>query len=189
MPRLAGKNVVLREFRWEDLPDMRRWITDGRATRYLGARYVRPQTWEQTESYLRGLLNGDAGGEHLVVADRGTLSYLGQISLQSIDHLSRQAELALVIAPEHWGKGAGREAIQLMLRHAFFDLNLNRVWLKAFAEHGRALHLYEKAGFVKEGVLRQDAFLEGRYRDTVIMSALREDFCPSADECAFQQEG
>lgn len=176
MPRLTGENVVLREFRWEDLPDMRRWITDADVTRYLGARFIRPQTWEQTESYLRGLLSGDVGGESLVVADRGTLNYLGQVNLQSIDQLSRQGELALVIAREHWGKGAGREALELMLRHAFFHLNLNRVWLKVFPENVRAVRLYEGAGFAREGLLRQDAFLEGRYRDALIMGMLREDY-------------
>lgn len=176
MARLAGKNVMLREFRWEDLPDMRRWICDGRATKYLGTRFIRPQTWEQTESMLRGLLTGDAGGENLVIADIGTLGYLGQISLQGVDRFAQQGELAVIVSPEHWRKGVGREAIALMLRYAFHSLNLNRVWLKVFAEHEAAVKLYEKCGFVQEGVLRQDAFLDGKYRDTIIMSVLRDDY-------------
>lgn len=176
MARLAGENVMLREFRWEDLPEMRRWICDGRATRYLGTRFIRPQTWEQTEQMLRGLLMGEAGGESLVIADIGTLGYLGQISLQGVDRFSQQAELAVIVSPEHWGKGVATEAIGLMLRYAFHALNLNRVWLKVFAEHEAAVRLYRKCGFVQEGVLRQDAFLEGRYRDTIVMSVLRDEF-------------
>lgn len=176
MARLTGEHITLREFRWEDLPELRRWITDPQATRYLGARFIHPQTWEQTESWLRSLLSGDVGGEHLVVADRGTLNYLGQIDLQSIDALNRSAEMALVICPQYWGKGAGREAVQLMLRHAFWHLNLNRVHLKVFADNTRAVRLYEQAGFVREGLLRQDAFLEGRYRDTLLMSMLLEEY-------------
>ena len=176
MPRMLGERIMLREFEQNDLGEMRKWITDPDSTRYLSDTFVVPQTWEQTETYLRGLLNGDVGGESLVVADRGTLGYLGQVNLQSIDQLSRQGELALVIAQEHWGKGAGREALDLMLRHAFFHLNLNRVWLKVFPENVRAVRLYESAGFAREGLLRQDAFLEGRYRDALIMGMLREDY-------------
>lgn len=176
MARMAGDNVMLREFRWEDLPDMRRWITNERVTRYLGARFVRPQTWEQTESMLRGLLTGDAGGENLVIADINTLNYLGQISLQGVDRFSQQGELAVIVVPEHWRKGIAREAIELMLGYAFHSLNLNRVWLKVFAEHTAAVKLYQKCGFKKEGVLREDAFLEGKYRDTVIMSVLRREY-------------
>ena len=176
MARLAGENVMLREFRWEDLSEMRRWICDGRATRYLGTRFMRPQSWEQTEQMLRGLLMGEAGGESLVIADIGTLGYLGQISLQGVDRFSMQAELAVIVSPEHWGKGIATEAIGLMLRYAFHTLNLNRVWLKVFAEHEAAISLYRKCGFVQEGVLRQDAFLEGSYRDTVVMSILRDEF-------------
>ena len=176
MARLAGDNVMLREFRWEDLPEMRRWITDGNATRYLGTRFIRPQTWEQTENMLRGYLMGEAGGENLVIADKGTLAYLGQISLQGIDRFTQQGELAVIVSPEHWRKGVAKEAIGLMLEYAFYTLNLNRVWLKVFQEHQAAVKLYMKCGFVLEGVLRQDAYLEGRYRDTMIMSVLRRDF-------------
>lgn len=176
MARLAGTNVMLREFRWEDLPDMRRWITDGEATKYLGTRFVRPQTWEQTENMLRGLLTGEVGGENLVIADKGTLAYLGQISLQGVDRFTQQGELAVIVAREHWRKGIGEEAVGLMLQYAFRTLNLNRVWLKVFQEHQAAVRLYMKCGFVLEGVLRQDAYLEGRYRDTMIMSVLRRDY-------------
>lgn len=176
MARLAGENVMLREFRWEDLPDMRRWNTDGECTRYLGTRFARPQSWEQTESMLRGLVMGEAGGENLVIADKGTLAYLGQISLQGVDRMTQQGELAVIVSREHWRKGVGREAIELMLKYAFHTLNLNRVWLKVYQEHQAAVKLYMKCGFVLEGVLRQDAYLEGKYRDTLIMSVLRRDF-------------
>lgn len=176
MARVMGERVTLREMRWEDLPDLRRWITDARATRYLGARFIHPQTWEQTESYLRALLNGDVGGEHFAVADGGTLNYMGQIELQSIDSLTRQGELALVLLPEFWGQGAAGEAVRLMLRHAFLTLNLNRVWLKVLPENERAVRLYEKSGFTREGVLRQDAYLEGRYRDSIVMGMLRDEY-------------
>ena len=176
MPRIQGSTIILREFRQEDLPSMRKWINNEAVTRYLGVRYVRPQTWEQTEDYLRRLLNGDVAGEQLVIADIANYNYLGQISLQAMDSYTRQAELALVVAPEYWGKGVATQAIPLMLRHAFCNLNLNRVWLKAFSEHSRALHVYEKLGFVREGTLRADAFLNGRYRDTVVMGMLKDEF-------------
>ena len=53
MGRLTGNNVVLREFRSEDISGMRAWATDPNVTRYLSNRYLMPQTWEQTEEFLR----------------------------------------------------------------------------------------------------------------------------------------
>ena len=111
-----------------------------------------------------------------MIADKGTLAYLGQISLQGVDRFTQQGELAVIVAREHWRKGIGEEAVGLMLQYAFRTLNLNRVWLKVFQEHQAAVRLYMKCGFVLEGVLRQDAYLDGRYRDTMIMSVLRRDY-------------
>jgi RimJ/RimL family protein N-acetyltransferase len=74
------------------------------------------------------------------------------------------------------GRGLGTDATALVLRHAFDTLNLNRVWLHVFEDNPGAIHVYEKLGFVREGVLREDNFRGGRYRDTVAMGILRADW-------------
>ena len=135
MQRLTGARVMLREFRQEDLSGIRSWVNDYDTVRFLGAGYVRPQSWEQTESYLMSLLNGEAGGVHLAVADRETKRYLGQCGLMMIDHTARRAELAVVLAPDSANRGYGREAIALMLEYAFMQLNLNRVFLQVHADN------------------------------------------------------
>ena len=114
MQRLTGTRVILREFRQEDLSGIRSWVNDYDTARFLGAAYVRPQSWEQTESYLMSLLNGEAGGVHLAIAEKETRRYLGQCGLMMIDHTARRAELAIVLAPDSAGRGYGREAIALM---------------------------------------------------------------------------
>ena len=62
------------------------------------------------------------------------------------------------------------------MRYAFETLNLNRVWLHAFEYNKGGLRAYEKVGFKREGVLRQDCFREGRYWDTIVMGLLREEW-------------
>ena len=63
--------------------------------------------------------------------------------------------------------------------YAFRTLNLNRIWLHVFEFNERALRAYEKVGFVREGVLRQDVFREGRYWNTVVMGILRDEWLPA----------
>ena len=65
-----------------------------------------------------------------------------------------------------------------MMTHAFCNLNLQRVYLTALVNNHRAIHLYEKIGFQREGILRHAAFKEGQYQDLVLMSLLREEFLP-----------
>jgi len=176
MGRVIGDNIVLREFRSEDLSAMRAWVTDGEVTRYLSGTFIKPQPWEQTEEFLSNILRGDAGGVNLVISEKQTLKYLGQCNLLMIDNQARKAELAIVLQREHHGKGYGREAIRLLLDFGFNQLNLNRVFLRAFADNQHAIRAYEACGFVHEGRLRQEGFLDGKYRDMLVMSVLRDEF-------------
>ena len=181
MPRMYGKSVVLREMRWEDLPDVRAWMTDAATTDMLGDRFNRPQTWEQTENYLREIVDGSAAGAHFAIAEPEKLRYLGEVSLVGVDNISRKARLIVVLKPECTGKGYGTEAVRLALKFAFDYLNLERVALSVQANNPRAIRAYEKAGFVREGVLRRDAYRNGKYIDIVQMGILREEFRKTED--------
>lgn len=167
---------MLRDFRQEDISGMRSWCNDPAVTRYLSSRYAAPIPWEQTQEELDRYLRGDAGGYNLVVAERESGRYLGQVSLFLIDNLARKAELAIVMAPDSLGKGYGSEALRLLLGFGFGQVNLNRIHLTVNAGNQRAIHVYEKAGFMREGVLRQDRYYDGHYEDVVIMSILREEY-------------
>ena len=176
MARIIGERVALREFRQEDISAIRSWVTDNATTRALGGVYLRPQTWEQSERYLSALLEGDAGGVNLVIADRQSLRYLGQCSLMMIDNTARHAELAVVMCPACQGQGLGEEGIRLMLDFAFRQMNLNRVHLKVRSDNPQAIRCYEKCGFVREGCLRRHAFADGEYRDVLLMGILADEF-------------
>ncbi|WP_416196935.1 GNAT family N-acetyltransferase [Pseudomonas sp. Teo4] len=62
------------------------------------------------------------------------------------------------------------------MRHAFMDLNLNRVYLTVLENNARALSLYKKVGFKVEGTLRQAVFKNGEYCNMTQMSILADDY-------------
>ena len=74
----------------------------------------------------------------------------------------------------YWGNGYGTDAMQIMLRYAFRELNLHRVSLDVFEYNPRALHSYEKAGFQIEGRRRKMVQRDGRRYDMIFMGILRE---------------
>ncbi|MBQ3232427.1 MAG: GNAT family N-acetyltransferase [Clostridia bacterium] len=178
MGRLIGNRVMLREYRQEDLSALRAWVNDTETTRYLAGSYRRPQTWEQTEEWLMRRLNGDAGGEGYVIADKETQKYLGQIDLMMIDPIARKAEMAIVLMLQAQKKGYALESIRLILAYAFYTMNLNRVWLKCAEKNEAAVRCYERAGFKTEGVLRNDLYIDGEYTNALIMGILKEEFHP-----------
>lgn len=78
--------------------------------------------------------------------------------------------------PEFRGRGYGTEAMQLTLRYAFTELNLRRVTLFVFEYNQRALRSYEKAGFVREGEIRDAMLRDGRRWKWIVMGILRQEW-------------
>lgn len=78
--------------------------------------------------------------------------------------------------PEFWGKGYGSDAMNVLLRFAFRELNLNRVNLNVFEYNPRAIRSYEKVGFKHEGCCRQFMMREGKRWDIVYMGILRREW-------------
>ena len=62
----------------------------------------------------------------------------------------------------------------MMIKYAFEEAGLHKLMLRVLAENDRAVRSYEKAGFVKEAYLRDEVFLEGRYKDVIYMAVINE---------------
>jgi RimJ/RimL family protein N-acetyltransferase len=102
---------------------------------------------------------------------------IGSCQLRHIDPVHRNAELQIRIGEvDERGHGYGTEAVRQLLRFGFRDLNLRRVYLNVFAPNAAAIRAYEKAGFQREGLLREAAHIDGAYVDVVVMGILRPEF-------------
>ena len=63
-----------------------------------------------------------------------------------------------------------------MAKHGFESLNLHRIELHVREGNERGIRAYERVGYKREGLLREDVFIEGRYQNTIVMSLLREEW-------------
>lgn len=105
------------------------------------------------------------------VIDNESGEYLGNVWLWAVHPVHRSAELRIVMSPEAKGKGFGTAACQGLLRFAFQDLNLHKVYLYVLNHNKGAVRAFEKAGFVREGVLKDEFFVAGKYEDALRMAA------------------
>ncbi|TCQ03315.1 acetyltransferase (GNAT) family protein [Rhizobium sp. PP-F2F-G36] len=78
--------------------------------------------------------------------------------------------------PTLLSKGLGSEAILLLIRYAFADLQLHRIGIRVLAYNQRAIRAYEKCGFVVEGREREAAFVNDAWHDDVMMGLLEHEF-------------
>jgi RimJ/RimL family protein N-acetyltransferase len=169
--------VKLGAVREEDLPRLWEWINDREQVIY-NAVYKPVSEPEHLEWFEQITRNPRV--KLFALRDAADAALVGTCQLHSIDCVARAAELQIRIGDV--GKrdaGMGTDAVRQLIEFGFRDLNLNRIYLHVFATNARAIHVYEKAGFVREGVLRQAAFLDGRFVDVVVMAILRVDHAGS----------
>lgn len=111
----------------------------------------------------------------IVLKETGAV--IGDVALNEIDYLNNNGNVRIgIYDQEHYGKGYGPEALQLLLEYGFEVCNLYRISLNVFEYNKRAIKAYEKLGFVKEGVLRGELLYDGTYYDNILMSILRPEF-------------
>jgi diamine N-acetyltransferase len=169
--------ALLRELRFDDLPVINRWRSDPELVSLLVApfRYINIETDRQWfDNYMQ---NRDCNVRCVICAGDAPDAVIGSIGLLNIDFINRKTDFYIQIGNRsHWGKGIGRDATVQMIHHAFDNLNLNRVQLVVLSTNKRAINLYKKIGFKKEGVLRQSVYKNGDFIDLVLMAIFKDDF-------------
>jgi RimJ/RimL family protein N-acetyltransferase len=183
MAWIAGDRVVLRAWerddirvRWEaeqsadaETERLRDWHEPPRSL------LRREQEWEAEQS------DPDASVVSLVIVADGRA--VGDVNLFQIETRNRHALVGLSLwRPEDRDHGYGGDALRAMLRWGFGHLNLHRIELSVDAENARAIRVYERLGFVREGRRRQHHFDGGAYHDELTMAILDNEFF-ALDDC------
>ncbi|HWA74821.1 MAG TPA: GNAT family protein [Polyangiaceae bacterium] len=161
----------LRELRREDLTALNQWRNDRDVANGLGNHFafIGPEVDAQ---WFAGYLSSRDRNVRLAILDDDD-ELAGCAYLLGISWVHRSAEFAIMIGrKQRWGSGLGGRATQATLDHAFFDLQLHRVWLHVNRDNERARRMYERAGFRHEGTLRSAVYKNGRYVDVDVMAIL-----------------
>ena len=126
------------------------------------------------EDYHRAIINSD-GTEKLdvIVEELDTGISAGYFMLRKLN--THCAEFTHVIIGRK-GLGYGREALNLLLDWAFGIKNFHRVWIDCKEYNEIALHLYERAGFVREGLLREYLLTDGVYENLIVLGMLKSEY-------------
>ena len=173
---LQGEKVYLRPLEPHDVDEMYESINNDVETRRLTG-VQRTFTRAQIDSYIGGLASDNSRAQFAICV-QGTDELVGDIALNEMyNRVNRDANMRIAIfREENYGKGYGTEAIRLLLDFGFGILNLHRIELEVYTINPRAYRAYEKVGFKKEGVKRQNFYYDHQYYDSVIMSILEDEY-------------
>jgi RimJ/RimL family protein N-acetyltransferase len=174
---LRGARVLLRPLALTDLRRCVKWFSDPEVIRFLGRNS--PVTMAEEERWFRAY---ERRTDEQIFAIEVAGDHIGNLGLHKIDRVHRKAEVGIVIGePTFWSKGYGTEAMRLALRYGFDDLGLSKVSLDVLETNVRAIRTYERLGFQREGLHRDEAYKDGRFVNVIRMSLLARELRETPD--------
>lgn len=163
----------LRKLQLKDAQNMLSWMYDESINQFFAADFKsfdKKKVFDFIES-------SQTDGEHIhraCVSDDD--EYLGTISLKNIHLINKNAEYAISFCKKAHGTGAAKFATDQILKMAFGELGLERVYLNVLSKNERANAFYKKYGFVFEGTFKNHAFSDGALCDLNWYRMLKNEF-------------
>ena len=173
---LQGEKVRLTALEKEDMKSLSLWVQNTHTYRLFDAVPAYPKPARKWEEWLE---EDDKSDSQFSFAIRPLEDdrLIGFCMLEGILWNMGAAWLAIVIGdPEDRGKGHGREAMKLLLRYSFDELNLYRIQLTVFEYNEKAMNLYEQLGFRREGAFREFLHRDGKRYDMYLYGLLRPEW-------------
>lgn len=173
--QIEGLDIYMRIARESDLDDFFNYLQDPEGKQLTGTQ--REFTRDEVAAWIRKISIINSDRIDFLIFLKKTNELLGEVVLNEIDSINRCANIRIGIqGTQHRGKGYGTEAIIQMLRYGFNTLNLHRIDLTVYTFNPRAIHVYEKIGFKREGLHRDALHIDGKFHDMITMAILEDEF-------------
>ena len=172
---LRGRQVTVRCFAHADLPTLHHWQHANQRPVYATMSQTFPPTMAELGSdFSRELTAPDRQRFAIETAEERVIGYLLYYDLRD-DIRSTYLEL-MVGDPDFWDGAWGQEAIHLLLQHLFEELGVHRVNVVVSQLQDKVLHDLDELGFRRDGVLRHNEIVDGRYVDHCVLSMLEDEY-------------
>lgn len=175
-PVIEGERIVLRYALPGDLAAYMRFLEDQEMIRLTGSS-PEAVSEQAAKEWLDRIAQPSEERADFMIVPKGETGIIGEVVINEYDADNRHANIRIgICGDDNRGKGYGSEAMALMIRYGFEHFNLHRLELSVYDFNPRAIHVYEKLGFRREGIQRDVLYLDGRYYHSIVMSILEEEF-------------
>lgn len=172
---ISGEKTVIKGLTKEYAPLIYQWVNREELRTLTGTVY--PVSEYEHEEWIRRVATS-VDKKVFVICDKVTGEAIGTIGLDKFDQLNRNAELFISIGAQQYistpgsGGGYGTDAVRALVNYSFNRLNMHKILVRVFESNKRAIRCYEKAGFVREGLLMEQHFQDGKYENVVLMGII-----------------
>ena len=173
---LADSTIGLRVLNSEDVKgNYKNWLNDP-VVNQGNTHHRFPETISNLTLFLDKNTNSTES-LHLGVFLKNNNNHVGNISLQKINWIDSNAEIAFLLGEsEYKGKGVMFSAAKLLINHAFYSLGIRRISCGTIESNIGMIRLAEKLGMMSEGRRRKAVFKQGEYLDIINFGLLSEEW-------------
>lgn len=171
---IYGDKIKLRAIESEDNALLLEMMNDPDIETMVGG-YSWPGSYSNQMKWFSNL-ESNPSVLRCIIANKEDDKAIGALILNEIDMKNGTGHIHIKIASgDERGKGYGTDAIKTIVKYAFSELRLNCIFANILSYNEPSVHLFEKCGFMRDGVLRSRVFKQGKYIDLYNYSILCSD--------------
>jgi [ribosomal protein S5]-alanine N-acetyltransferase len=172
--RLEGTRCAIRPWRMTDADAVVRHANNANVARQLRDRFPHPYTRVNALAFLRAAISTPETSNLAIDVDGEAVGAIGYVIGTDVERYS--AEIGYWLGETLWGRGIATEALMLVTNDAFATANLLRLFALPFAGNAGSMRVLEKAGYVREAILRSSSVKEGTPRDQALYARINPEW-------------
>jgi len=171
---MSQNKIYIRRLEEEDLAKKIEWINNNQINETL--MYDCPLSLSETKEWYKKTLF-DRNRWDFSIIEKKKNELVGIAGLIKLNYKHRNAQFYITLGEKsEWGKGYAKEALEKVLRFAFLELGLEKVYLYTLSNNEKARKLFEKTGFKQEALMKKHYFIHGKYHDLYQHAIMMHEF-------------
>jgi len=174
---LETARLILREYQESDFESVHKYASDPEVVRYME---FGPNTETDTMYFIRSQIQHQNEQPRrvfdLALVSKAEAQLIGACSIVVANPQNREGFIGYILNKDHWNQGYITEAADEIIKFGIKELRLHRIYATCHPDNIGSYRVMEKIGMRREGLLREDKFVRGHWRDSLIYSILEHEF-------------
>ena len=172
--RLQGSRCTLRQWRMDDAEALVRHADNINVARQLRDRFPHPYTRANASLFLKAATTAAEPSNLAIEVNGEAAGAIGYVAGIDVERYS--AEIGYWLGESYWGRGIVTEALVLVTDYVFTTPNLLRLFALPFVDNAASMRVLEKAGYVREAILRSSSVKYGKPRDQALYARINANW-------------
>jgi [ribosomal protein S5]-alanine N-acetyltransferase len=170
-------DLILRQISYDDLEDYFKYLSDEQVLTYVPEECI-PRTMARAKEEIDYNLDlfRYKRSIYWAIARKKDNKLIGSCGFNYWNRDHARTEISYDLARQYWGQGIMTRVARSVLGFAFTRMDLHRVEATVTPSNFGSMKVLRKLGFKKEGILREQKLLHGKFHDAVILSMLQKEY-------------